>query len=536
MAQKATIQLRLTHKLVMTPSLQYAIKLLPMTKLELQETVNVELAENPVLEEALEMQEPEEEQEGAAAEGEEAAVPEVQTAGDTGEASSDDEARVEAAESADGAVKELDTKPEHPADEFDDFDIENFFSDYQDEPWRPPLPMDVSDLPSFENTLSVQMTLSDHLLWQLDCTPCTDHIKDIGIAIIGNLDEDGYLRVELDEIVAMGDYTLAEVEEALALVQQFDPPGVAARSLSECLRIQLHHIGLSGTVTENLLLDNLDLVEARDDTAICQRLACSQEDLQHHLDIIRHLDPQPGLKYSATKPYYVVPDVYVVKVENDFVVILNEEGLPRLRISPVYSRMLASKALQDDQESRKYIRERFKSALWLIKSLDQRQRTIYKVSESIVRHQRDFLEKGKGHLRPMVLHDVADDIGVHESTVGRVVANKYMQTPQGTLAMKFFFNRGLSNDRGESISTINVKQRIRDLVSTEAHDGPLSDSAIAALLRNDKLRIARRTVAKYRDELKIPPSHLRRSGGTVTPPQILEGTNLPNLPRSEDKS
>ncbi|MBI2840503.1 MAG: RNA polymerase factor sigma-54 [Acidobacteria bacterium] len=507
MAQKATVQLKLTHKLIMTPSLQYAIKLLPMSKQELLETVNIELAENPVLEDILEQEEPEENRDEL-----ESTPPEEDSSGE-------EDSEQEGPEAAQTEVQE------EAADErkdFDDIDIANFFNDYQDENWRPSYALDASDLPSFENTLSIRPTLSDHLLWQLDCSPCSDRAREIGMALIGNLDEDGYLRVPLDEIAAMGDYQLVEVEEALSILQGFDPAGVGARSLKECLTVQLKLLGLAGSRTEELVRDFLDLLQVGDHAAICRALHCEEEELQRHLDIIRHLEPQPGLKYQENKPYYVVPDVMIVKVEGNYVVVLNEEGMPRLRVNPVYARMLSNRALLDDAEGKKFIRDRFKSALWLIKSLDQRQRTIYKVADSIVRHQRDFLDRGKDFIKPMVLRDVAEDVGVHESTVGRVVANKYVQTPQGILPMKFFFNRGLESDRGESVSTRSVKQKIRDLIGAEPVSAPLSDAAIADALRADRLRIARRTVAKYREELKIPPSHLRRSngasGGAAHPP------------------
>jgi len=528
MVQRATIQLKLGHRLIMTPSLQYAIRLLPMSKLELQDVVNTELSENPVLEDVPEAPEPEDGGEAAPDEGE----------GTEGEGTSGEGVAVGGEEGAE-AVEEQELKAtrETAPEEFDDDAIESFFSDYVDDTWRPPTPpVDLSDLPSFENTLSTRPTLSDHLTWQLDCTPCSDRIKEIGLALIGNLDEDGYMRVEQSEIASMGDYAIPEIEEALSLIQQFDPAGVGARTLQECLLIQIRLLGLAGTGTEALIRDHLDLVQARDHAALCQRLGCTQDELQGHLDIIRHLDPQPGLKYSGSQPFYVVPDVYVVKVDDDFVVALNDEGVPRLRVSPTYARMLRSGALREDAEGRKYLREHFKSALWLIKSLDQRQRTIHKVSLSIVRRQREFLEHGKDRLRPMVLRDVAAEIGVHESTVGRVVANKYMQTPLGIFSMKSFFNRGLNNESGESVSTSIIKQKIRDMVSAEPAGAPLSDSVIAARLRHEHLRIARRTVAKYRDELNIRSSHLRRTGGsTGSTDPVSETANDSNQARSGDK-
>ncbi|MEW6368119.1 MAG: RNA polymerase factor sigma-54 [Acidobacteriota bacterium] len=515
MSPKPTVQLRLAHKLIMTPSLQYAIKLLPMSALELEATISTELRENPVLEDAgdeIEFEEiAEETQEEAAAEEKEAAES-VEPAETPAEEPVQEEAGETKGEEPEGTQeKEL--------RDIDDLEIERFFADYPDDDWRPSRLSDTSELPSFENTLGVRPTLSSHLYWQLDCTPCSDRLMEIGVAIIGNLEEDGYLRTPLEEICAMGPYELDEVQQALAIVQNFDPAGVAGRSMQECLLIQLAHLGLDGTLTETLVRDHLDLILVHDYASLAARLECSPEELQRHLDIIRHLDAQPGLKYQTREPFFVVPDVYVLKVEDEYVIRLNDEGVPRLRVNPTYARMLLSRSMEHDPEGKRYLKERFKSALWLIKSLDQRDRTIYKVSESIVRHQRSYLERGKSSLKPMVLRDVAEDIGVHESTVGRVVANKYMQTPQGIVPLKFFFNRGLNNESGETISTITIKQKIRDLIHAESPDVPLSDSRIASLLRGDRLRIARRTVAKYREELNIPPSNRRRVGFThdVTP-------------------
>jgi RNA polymerase sigma-54 factor len=239
-------------------------------------------------------------------------------------------------------------------------------------------------------------------------------------------------------------------------------------------------------------------------------MGLTAEEVAHHVEIIRGLDPKPGQKYSPGRSQYVTPDVFVVKEGDDYRVMLNDDGLPRLRISPTYRRMLDNKDA-NSAETRDYVKDKLRSALWLLKSVDQRQRTIHKVAESIVKHQRGFLDGGIAHLRPLVLRDVASDIGMHESTVSRVVANKYMHTPRGVYEMRFFFHSGITSTMGEEVSSVTIKDRIRRLIDAEDGGAPLSDSAITELLRAEGLPLARRTVAKYREELRIPPSNLRRS-------------------------
>src|SRR5919106_4016745 len=274
------------------------------------------------------------------------------------------------------------------------------------------------------------LELADHLLWQLSLLPDDDQTRDIGSAIIGNLNDDGILVASLEEIAAMGPWPVDAVERTLKIVQSFDPIGVAARDLQECLLLQLRHIGLEGTPTEKIVTEHLRLLQNHQVPEIAKRLGMSIEDLKEHVEIIRHLDPKPGSRYNPTQSHYVIPDVYVVKVEDQYVAVLNEEGLPQLRISPVYRRLL-DKSAENTTETRAYVKDKFRSALWLIKSVEQRPKTIHKVATSIINFQRDFLDHGIEYLRPLVLRDVANDIGMHESTVSRVVTNKYMHTPQG---------------------------------------------------------------------------------------------------------
>ncbi len=259
-----------------------------------------------------------------------------------------------------------------------------------------------------------------------------------------------------------------------------------------------------------MVRDHLKQLQNHQYPEIGRQMGLTPEEVSHHLEIIRHLDPRPGLKYSPDRSTYIVPDVFVVKEGDDYKIILNDDGLPKLRISPTYKKMLDHKE-DGSEETRNYVKDKLRSALWLLKSVDQRQRTIYKVAESIVRHQRGFLDHGIAHLRPLVLRDVANDIGMHESTVSRVVANKYMHTPRGVYEMRFFFHSGITSSMGEAVSSVTIKDRIKKMIESEQAAHPLSDSRIAELLAADGLPLARRTVAKYREELRIPPSNLRKS-------------------------
>ena len=313
----------------------------------------------------------------------------------------------------------------------------------------------------------------------------------------------------------MGEWPVADVERALQHVQTFDPIGVAARDLQECLWLQLRHLGLEGTPTEKIVTEHLRLLQNHQVPEIARKLGMSIEDLKEHVEIIRNLDPKPGSRYNPSQSQYVIPDVYVVKVEDQYVAALNEEGLPQLRISPVYKRLLdktgaAGAGAEQNDETRAYVKDKFRSALWLIKSVDQRQKTIHKVATSIITFQREFLDHGIEYLRPLVLRDVANDIGMHESTVSRVVNNKYMHTPQGVFELKYFFHSGISSSYGESVSSVTIKQRIRKIIENEDPRKPLSDSKIVSILQKEGLMLARRTIAKYREELKIPTSNQRK--------------------------
>jgi RNA polymerase sigma-54 factor len=473
MAISQKLHTKLVQKLILTPSLQQAIKLLPMSTLELSELLNQEMVENPMLEEV--------------------PTEELQPV----------EASQEKAEEKKPAEKEKDT--------WDDQDYEYFFGDYLDDGYRPRTPTEVKELPPIENTLSTAASLSDHLLWQLSMQTDDPKMREIGEAIIGNLDDDGYLVATVEELSAMGPWPTEEVENALRVVQGFDPIGVASRDLQECLLLQLRKIdGMNGSPAERIVTEHMRLLQNHQVPELARKLGTSIDDLKQHIELIRHLDPKPGSRYNPSKSQYVIPDVYIVKVEDQYVALLNEEGLPQLRISPVYRRLLDKSASENTDETRAYVKDKFRSALWLIKSVEQRQKTIHKVATSIINFQKEFLDHGIEYLRPLVLRDVANDIGMHESTVSRVVTNKYMHTPQGVFEMKYFFHSGIASSYGEAVSSVTIKQRIRKIIEQEDPRKPLSDSKIVSILQREGLELARRTIAKYREELKIPTSNQRK--------------------------
>jgi len=470
--QKLGLSARLSQRLILTPSLQQAIKLLPLTTLELAEVLEQEVMENPLLEEV--------------------PVEETKT-------------------SEELAQEEPPPERERAEDPLKEIEVERFFEDYFDDGGeRRMRPADLPEVPPIENTLTESPDLYDHLLWQLRMTEADEATLEIGEAIIQNLDEDGLLRVSLEDVAAMGPWPMEAVERTLTLVQALDPPGVAARTLTECLRIQLRVLGLEGSPADVMVRDHMKQLQSHQYPEISRQMGLSADEVAHHLEIIQGLAPRPGNRYSAKRSDYILPDVFVVKEGEEYRIVLNDDGLPKLRISPTYRRMLDQKE-PGSEETRAYVKDKLRSALWLLKSVDQRQRTIYKVAESIVRHQRAFLDHGISHLRPLVLRDVASDIGMHESTVSRVVANKYMHTPRGVYEMRFFFHSGITSTMGEAISSVTIKDRIKKMIEEEDASRPLSDSRIAEVLGAEGLPLARRTVAKYREELRIPPSNLRKT-------------------------
>jgi RNA polymerase sigma-54 factor len=366
---------------------------------------------------------------------------------------------------------------------------------------------DEEDRPSFENLLTKKGTLVDHLMWQLNLSKFEENEVKAGIEIIGNIDDDGYLRSSVEDIARSCGISEETTESALRKIQDFDPPGVAARDLRECLLIQVQQLGMQGSIVDFILRDHLKDLETRRYKQISRVLGVSIQDILTAARVIAGLDPKPGHLFANDDVHYISPDIFVYKVGDDYIVTLNDEGLPTLRINPYYS---DTKVKEMDSGTGEYVNEKMRSAVWLIKSIQQRQRTIFKAAKSIVKFQREFFEKGIEFLRPLVLRDVAEDIGMHESTISRVTTNKYMHTPQGIFEMKYFFNSAISVSGGEFIASESVKRKIKELIEAEDPRKPLSDQTLSEMLADGSINIARRTVTKYREMLRLGSSSERK--------------------------
>ena len=469
--------MNLSQSLVITPQLQQAIKLLQMSRMELESAVRSELEENPILEEA-EMLKDE-----------------------------DLQRTKEAASEVDPGTETANDQHSQDPQKQDEFEWESYIEANQ----KPPQSgmAGSEEIMNYENVITASQTLHDHLYWQVKMNGFSEEEERAADALIGAIDDDGYLKVPLDQIAEEEKVELPLLEDTLTLIHEFDPPGVGARDLKECLLIQAKHLQEDTHDLVNLLNNHLKDLEKKNYEAIAKAMGREVEDIIEMCKIIYAMDPKPGRAFVSSDTHYVTPDVYVYKVGEDYVVSLNEDGLPRLKISNFYKNMLKGGKSTGDK-TQDYIQEKLRSAVWLIKSIHQRQRTIYKVAESIVKHQREFFEKGSEHLKPMVLRDIANDIGMHESTVSRVTTAKYVHTPQGIYELKYFFNSGISSSDGDSLASESVKIKIKDLVAKEDTKNPLSDQKIVDLLKLDGIQIARRTVAKYRDMLKILPSSQRK--------------------------
>ncbi len=489
---EARLELKLSQKLIMTPQLQQAIKLLQLSRLELVQSVAQELIENPVLEELQPEESAEESPEG-----------EDTTALDTPQPA---EALAEPApeqEQAQELKSDLELGPQW----------DEYLNELGDGRDYGSAEADDKELPSYDQTLTRLPSLSDHLSWQLHLSIAEPVLVKSGEWIIGNLDDDGYLRATLEELAQQSGHPPAVMGRALELIQTFDPVGVGARDLRECLLIQVRQLDLEGTLVEKIVQTHLPDLEKRKYPNIAKVLGVTiQEVMEASQVIIHELEPKPGRPYLPSDTNYVVPDVYVIKVEDRYVIQLNDEGLPRVRINPYYRKLLNRKE-SIDKVTKEYVEERLRSAQWLIKGMEQRNKTIYKVAESIVKFQRDFLDQGITLLKPMVLKDVAEDISMHESTISRVTTNKYMHTPQGIFPMKYFFTTGFAAGTGAEISSLTVKDAIQKMIREEDLATPLKDQQIVDALKARGIDIARRTVAKYREELRIPPTSVRKRTG-----------------------
>ncbi len=484
MAFELKQNLKLTQQLIMTPQLQQAIKLLQLSRLELVDTINQEMEENPLLEE-ISAEDEQERMTDTEADG----IPVVERE------------EIKAIDRMDELTGEGDGR--------EDFDWNGYLEDYG--------PVGItydrldSEAPPWENMLTALPSLTDHLMWQLKLTRCSEQEARIGEQIIGNLDQNGYLTVDVEEIALSEKVEAGCVEEMLKRIQEFDPPGIAARDLKECLLIQARLLELHNPLAEGIIREHLRDLELKNYTHIARKMKYPLSDVLHAVQLISNMDPKPGRIYSEERIQSIIPDVYVFKSGDDYKIVLNDDGLPRLRISNFYREiMMAGNASADQENGKKYVKEKVQSATWLIKSIQQRQKTIYRVAESIVEHQKDFFEKGIQYLKPLILRDIADDVRMHESTISRVVTNKYMQTPRGIFELKYFFSSGISRSNGDDIASKSVKEEIRRIVGGENPRNPYSDNEIVELLDKVGISIARRTVAKYREGMRILPSSRRK--------------------------
>lgn len=504
MGLEQKLHLKLAQKLVMTPTLQQAIKLLQLSRLELEQALEQELQVNPMLE-----------------------MTEDSASGDNPAASQDDEAAHEGPEQRDQALESGDSSENQgewersddersQRDPYSEVELESLFSNYLHDTPTVAATWDSDEESPLDTAVAPEGSMYEELSRQLGLSGVPDRLRPVCEYLIGNLDSDGYLRISLDEAAAHLGVEHEIVAEGLAYVQGLDPAGIGARSLQECFLLQIDRLGVengengSGSLalTRQIVAETFDDLLHQRWELLGTRFNVGREDLMGVTAVLRRLQPRPGSQLGPTVTTVVEPDVVVTQVGDEWRVGLNDDGLPRLRLSSQYLKLLRSRTL--DSTASGYLRERMRSALWFLRSIDQRQNTVLRVAEAIVRRQRAFFDRGLSHLRPLVLRDIADDIGMHESTVSRVVANKHMDTPRGVFPLKFFFHSAISHAVSGDISSVVVKERIRELIGEEDPARPLSDARIARLLNRVGIRIARRTVAKYREEIGLSSSEQRR--------------------------
>ncbi len=472
------LNLKVAQRQILTPSLVQMVSVLALNKLELREMINQEIIANPVLEEL-----PED-------------VPSIEEIAQ----------KTEGEKPAEPPSEQI-PRSEGNHDSFEEIDFGSFFEDYLDPGYKSPA-AEVLEKPSFENFLSQPVSLADHLEWQLSLTMCPEPVREAGISIIGNLNEDGYLTASLEEIAQTGGHPLEDLEKAHALILEFDPLGVGARDLRECLLIQLRMLAPESTLAAQIVSDHLKQLQNKQYREIARALDRPVPAVERAVELIRKLDPRPGQRYNPAETRWIEPDVAFVKSGDAFQIVINDEGLPQLRLSHHYRRMLRQDGTS--REVRNYVRERFASAIQLIKNIEQRKQTIVRVCEAIIRRQRDFLDKGIDSLRPMMIKEVAEEVGVHPSTVSRAVANKYVHTPQGVYELRYFFSEAVQGASGSTTSLINLKRLVKKLIEEEEPSRPLTDEQITQRLRELGYNVTRRTVAKYREDMRIPSTHQRR--------------------------
>lgn len=477
-------ELKLTQQLVMTPQLQMAIKLLQLSRLELVDTIRQELNENPVLEESFETR-PDEDQ--------------ASLYGETPAPTLDDQNLID---SVTPEVKIGETLDK-------DIDWDNYIEEYNT-PGRYNLEHEAVEAPQYEAFVAKTESLDEHLLWQFIMQ--NDNIADEHVAslIIGHLNGDGYVDLSDTELAEKARVSVTKITAIINMMQTFDPVGICARNLKECLKIQAVNFGFDNTIVTDIIDYHLDMLESRDLKPLAKKLKKPLEEVLAAVEVIRHFDPKPARQFNNEMPQYITPDIYVYKLDDEFVISMNDEGIPRLKINSLYRESIAQKKKLPG-EAEDYLQDKMRSAAWLIRSIHQRQKTIYRVMESIVKLQREFFESGIDYLKPLVLRDVAEDLDLHESTVSRVTTNKYAYTSQGIFELKFFFTSAVkSASGGDAMSSVSVMERIRKIIADEDKKKPLSDDTIAKILNEEGCDIARRTIAKYREQLRILPSSKRK--------------------------
>ncbi len=513
------LQLKVSQKQILTPGLVQMVTVLQLNRMELKEMINQEIVNNPVLEESADSGEEisAEELQGLL-EAERLAEPADQS---VLEAAMQDAGAPEAGGLTPDLIGESGTALEGPADlpadlpvaeqaadPFDEIDYGSFFDDYLDPGYKSPA-SEVVDKPSFETFLSAPLTLPDHLRQQLSVSLLSDDVRDAAESIIGNLDEDGYLIASLEEIASMGEHTPEEVTAALKAVQSLEPAGVGARDLRECLLLQIESKNGRGGVAWQIVSTYLRLLETRQFKELAKMLGRPQEHIDIAVSMIRHLNPRPGIRYSGAGARAVEPDVYFIKDGDDYIIQMNDEEVPQLRLNSQYRKML-DRDNGATKEVRDYVRDRYTSAIMLMKNIEQRKQTIQRVCEVIKRRQLEFLAQGLDFLKPMMIKDVAEEVGVHPSTVSRAVANKYCHTPQGVFELRYFFSESVQGPSGAELPLLLLKRKVKKMIEEEDSRRPLTDEQITSLLQAEGIDVTRRTVAKYREDMKIPSTHQRR--------------------------
>ena len=522
------LQLKVAQKQILTPGLVQMVTVLQLNRLELKEMITQEIVKNPVLEESTEeageeitaeellpLLEPDRVAEPADQQILEASsdlatmvdgmAPDVAI---NGTMFPDAEETAAAVASAELAPTDSLAEPPAATDPFDEIDFGSFFDDYLDPGYKSPASESV-EKPSFETFLSAPMTLGDHLRSQLSVSLISDEVRSAAESIIGNLDEDGYLSASLEEIATAGEHKQEQVQEALKVVQSLDPAGVAARSLQECLLLQIESLNGKGGVAWQIVSNYLRLLETRQYKELAKVLGRPLEHIEIAVNMIHHLNPRPGQRYSGAGARVVEPDVTFLKDGDDWIIQMNDDDVPQLRLNAQYRRML-DRDNGATKEVRDYVRERYTSAIQLMKNIEQRKQTILKVCQAIVRRQTEFLANGLDYLKPMMIKEVAEEVGVHPSTVSRAVASKYVHTPQGVFELRYFFSEAVQGPQGSGTPLLLLKRKVKKMIEDEDRARPLTDEQITALLQSEGIDVTRRTVAKYREDMKIPSTHQRR--------------------------